>query len=695
MDNDMHILTIEFKDKELMKEVKIGARLSSNELTTKLQRLSREAEKKAEFDLLSDSDNDETETARNFIEIEASINLEIKRWKRQITSKIASDDSISFKSSDSEDSDNLSANPSTPSPGLKPSNSKIEDEIISKCDTAVDFFEDMNNSMFFDHHFKTVENCIFTHKKAPKKKIHKTINKKVDKVLDDWHAYAYNRLNDEEAKNPERLQKKNVMAQLPTSQPGGPEVKVVQKARYSKIFNMIQSATYKGANVINQSNKNKYLRRNESGVNQFGRPSAYSTPYNSNLLPFNPGQFSHHSMYPPMGYSNGQYPPQYYPQQNMMRQMGNNSAYPMPPGRHAPYPNPMNQSGYPMSQDYGGAALPQNQLYQNQRRNPMAHSGAHKNRLNPNSQTHHPEGGFMNSKSPSRPSHLQEYDSQQRNFLSQQRGQNNYNQGYFSNGRSNGRLDMEVDNFNPPQLMSQNSINNYSDERYSRQAQQQNYYRNSEQSSYNQIPEHSESLKNRNNKNISKFTSPEVKRTLLSNGTKLHVKVTQPLDENTHKQDVSLPSSEAVEKEDALEQPLTEKELAQKKVEELKLEKKRIKNAEKRRKKRAKKRVLKQAAKEEMEKTIQERNEFLQNMVVETQGKKLLSKIFIGLTNVKYLEENNSLMMPMIMDKIKSITIIKDTLRRTRNMKTIERASKNMNGFEENYQNEEILDKIE
>jgi hypothetical protein len=96
MDNDMHVFTIEFKDKELMKDVKIGARLSSNELTTKLQKLSREAERRAEEDLLSDSDTEENAT--NFIEIEASLNLELKRWKRKISMKIHSDDCLSFLS---------------------------------------------------------------------------------------------------------------------------------------------------------------------------------------------------------------------------------------------------------------------------------------------------------------------------------------------------------------------------------------------------------------------------------------------------------------------------------------------------------------------------------------------------------------------------------------------------------------------
>lgn len=48
MDNDMHIMTLEFKDKELMKTYKIGAKLGSNELTTKLQQLSKESQRKAE-----------------------------------------------------------------------------------------------------------------------------------------------------------------------------------------------------------------------------------------------------------------------------------------------------------------------------------------------------------------------------------------------------------------------------------------------------------------------------------------------------------------------------------------------------------------------------------------------------------------------------------------------------------------------
>lgn len=108
MDNDMHVLTIVFHEKELMKEIKIGARLSSNELTTKLQKLSREAERRAEADLLSDSDTDENETG--FIEIDASVNLELKKWKRQINMKILADNNLSCNSE--EDEDDLSSNQS-------------------------------------------------------------------------------------------------------------------------------------------------------------------------------------------------------------------------------------------------------------------------------------------------------------------------------------------------------------------------------------------------------------------------------------------------------------------------------------------------------------------------------------------------------------------------------------------------------
>jgi hypothetical protein len=60
----------------------------------------------------------------------------------------------------------------------------------------------MNNSIFFDHTFKNLENSIFAN---PKK-----INKKIDKVLDDWQTYAYNRVHDKFAMNPKLLIKRNL-----------------------------------------------------------------------------------------------------------------------------------------------------------------------------------------------------------------------------------------------------------------------------------------------------------------------------------------------------------------------------------------------------------------------------------------------------------------------------------------------------
>lgn len=57
----------------------------------------------------------------------------------------------------------------------------MNDELLSRCDTALDFFEEMNNSLFFDKAFKKVENTFFLDPK-----IKKRLNKKVDKVLDDW-----------------------------------------------------------------------------------------------------------------------------------------------------------------------------------------------------------------------------------------------------------------------------------------------------------------------------------------------------------------------------------------------------------------------------------------------------------------------------------------------------------------------------
>lgn len=49
-----------------MKQVKIGAKLSSNELTTKLQKLCKEAEKKAAYDLLSDSEDEDLDGKKDF-----------------------------------------------------------------------------------------------------------------------------------------------------------------------------------------------------------------------------------------------------------------------------------------------------------------------------------------------------------------------------------------------------------------------------------------------------------------------------------------------------------------------------------------------------------------------------------------------------------------------------------------------------
>jgi len=79
---------------------------------------------------------------------------------------------------------------------------------------------------------------------------------------------------------------------VPTSQANGPEIKTEHRARYRKIFNMIQSSVYQGANIINKSQKNKFLRLDKSGKSQLHsryQSSQGAFPYNSNLLPFNPG----------------------------------------------------------------------------------------------------------------------------------------------------------------------------------------------------------------------------------------------------------------------------------------------------------------------------------------------------------------------------------------------------------------------
>jgi hypothetical protein len=77
------------------------------------------------------------------------------------------------------------------------------------------------------------------------------------------------------------------MEQVPTSQNSGPGTKTAGIARYNQIFNIIQDATYKGANVLSQGENNKFLKRHDGNSNAYGNQGVYSS-YNSNLLPFNP-----------------------------------------------------------------------------------------------------------------------------------------------------------------------------------------------------------------------------------------------------------------------------------------------------------------------------------------------------------------------------------------------------------------------
>jgi hypothetical protein len=64
--------------------------------------------------------------------------------------KIQEDDNISYRSTDSDELslDGSIVSPTTVSKKRK-KGIKIAQNILSECDTAIDFFEEMNNSIFF------------------------------------------------------------------------------------------------------------------------------------------------------------------------------------------------------------------------------------------------------------------------------------------------------------------------------------------------------------------------------------------------------------------------------------------------------------------------------------------------------------------------------------------------------------------
>jgi len=62
-------------------------------------------------------------------------------------------------------------------------------------------------------------------------------------------------------------------------------------------------------------------------------------------------------------------------------------------------------------------------------------------------------------------------------------------------------------------------------------------------------------------------------------------------------------------------------------------------------------------------------------MKLESQGHKLLDKIQISENDREFLKSINEEVLKQISEKVKTITIIKDDLRKDRNLKTIERAA--------------------
>ncbi len=211
----MHILTVIFKNKEIMKQIKIGVKLSSNELTTKLQILCKQAEKKAKYDLLSDSEDEDSNTqqdrnsepSNNIIEIEASISLSLKQWRRKINLKIIQEDSISL---DSQDSDNLSISSNECA--------KISNSPKRAFQTTSEFFSAANNQRFFEEKFKKMQSLNKEGEKRSKvSQQDKQLSKRIDELLGDWHAYSYNRTIDEGVKQPQKLHAQNMMEQVSTS----------------------------------------------------------------------------------------------------------------------------------------------------------------------------------------------------------------------------------------------------------------------------------------------------------------------------------------------------------------------------------------------------------------------------------------------------------------------------------------------
>ena len=259
-----------------MKTYKIGAKLGSNELTTKLQQLSKEAQRKAEQDRLSDSedgiDDILNQPQTNFIEIEASINLELKKWRRKVALKV-----LEQESSDCDDCNS--------------SESSFEDHKSSSVPRpakAEEFFSDKNSFLFFEFTYKPLRQktlqMFSSIERSQKVQRNKHIDKVLDTLLDDWHKFAQNRINDEGAKNPDQLQEYNVMSQQPTSQHSGNAIQNIHMARYNKIFSVIQSAHYNGAKVFTQPEQNKYLKRAEQ-ESEFG---VLERNQQGKYLPFHP-----------------------------------------------------------------------------------------------------------------------------------------------------------------------------------------------------------------------------------------------------------------------------------------------------------------------------------------------------------------------------------------------------------------------
>lgn len=159
--------------------------------------------------MLSDSDDSKEESQTpekaNFIEIEASVNFELKRWQRKIASKVLEQERFS---SDGSDSSISSSDDQSSVPRLL--NHKTED-----------YFSDKNSFLFFEASYKPLREQTFKFFSSAeiivKTKKNKHLDKVLDTLLDDWHKFAQNRINDEGAKNPEKLQEFNVMSQQPTS----------------------------------------------------------------------------------------------------------------------------------------------------------------------------------------------------------------------------------------------------------------------------------------------------------------------------------------------------------------------------------------------------------------------------------------------------------------------------------------------